>query len=648
MIHFLEKISRSSISFSFIYSGSNNLQSGSNISSGFGFLAVHFLMKFLAQATKGFYAVIDENLDYTVIFPRNLLHFYSMFLPVSRVLLPNFNHSLNEPRNNNSISNPEKNNSEKLFPPNQAYENENIENEETRDSFCQKEVNAIRNYEKIHVKNQSKFGNTSKLFKQRSIHNTLSLKRDSNIEQVKNLLQSSFTEKVDFKCVQKYEISHKNFNLNQITRMRCQEGFYLVKIERKIIKQFASNTKHSNSSIRNSPSKTKPLTVSENNSSILITLYFKRYFTQTINYVYKISYLVPCKNSETLQVEHELTDAKTLAQNIPKMTDITIESADSDSNLNLSNTNTSQMTNQTSKKKFGIQQENNKFFVEIWLSWNFLHVKSKYQNLVLIEKVRKSLISIRQVDFDRSFDIASFMLNPPEILRLKEPLFKISLSNPTIENNLENENNIIYNKNKVGNLVFSIENLNYELNMRSNKITTDQFIDFAQSWVYLSFDKYNKNVMDRHFGIHNLKLVLNYDRPMPDTSSVLFDMKNIMVLMKLEIISNGLYGTKNVYYDNFNSFNDNSLLSQEHIATLNNLGYANALNRNQSATNNNIFQCKISLTKLCAMLIEWSDIMLVENCVYLKFLTSSSNYLKPNSKKQSQKSSGIFLNIFSL
>ena len=233
---------------------------------------------------------------------------------------------------------------------------------------------------------------------------------------------------------------------------------------------------------------------------------------------------------------------------------------------------------------------------------------------MLIEKVRKSLVLIRQADFNRTFDVTSFMLNPPEILKLKEPLFKISVANPIIESSLENDNNI-YNRNKVNNLVFSIENLNYELNMRSSKITTDQFIEFAQSWVHLSFDKYNKNLMGRHFGIHNLKLVLNYDRPMPDTSSVLFDMKNMMVsIMKSS-------GNKNVYYDNLNSFNDNSLLSQEYLTTLNNLGYANALNQNQNTSSNNIFQCKISLTKLCAMLIECSDIMLVENCVYLKYLT---------------------------
>jgi hypothetical protein len=55
MIGCLEKISKSSITFSFIYSGSRSLLSGSNISSGFGYLANHFFMKFLSNLTNGFY-----------------------------------------------------------------------------------------------------------------------------------------------------------------------------------------------------------------------------------------------------------------------------------------------------------------------------------------------------------------------------------------------------------------------------------------------------------------------------------------------------------------------------------------------------------------------------------------------------------------
>ena len=420
----------------------------------------------------------------------------------------------------------------------------------------------------------------------------------------------------------------------------------MIKIERKFVKSAGFSAKNLSTSARNSPSKSKHTSANDLNSSILITLYFKRYFTQTINFVYKISYLVTPKIVDSSQFEYEMGDSpKTLTENILKVSEIDKDSNEMNPNLNISNNSKAQLLNNAKPTKSiskSNTQHQKKFFVEIWLSWNFLHVKSKYQNLVLIEKVRQSLISIRQADFDRSFDITSFILNPPEILKLKEPLFKISASNVNAQNAFENENNIIYNRNRVSDLIFSIENLNYELNMRSSKITSDQFIDFAQSWVYLSFDKYNKNIMDRYFGIHNVKLILNYDRPMPDTSAVLFDLKNIMVLMKLEIYSNSLYGAKNLNNNNsnfyafneHNAFNDNTHLTQEHIATLNNLGYSNAINRNQSATKNNIFQCKISLNKLCAMLIEWSDIMLVENCVYLKFLTSSTKYLKSSGTKK--------------
>ena len=217
MIRLLEKISKSSISFSFIYSGANNLQSGSNISSGFGFLAVHFLMKFLAQATNGFYSVVDENNDYAVIYPRNLLHLYNMELPVSRALNHNFNASFNESANKILTGEDEKNS-------NIECECESNENEENRDSFCQNNKSCMRNYEKISIKNLSKNANATKIFKQRSVNNIINIKKNTNQEQVKNILQSSLGEKVECKCVQKYELMHKSLDVNQIARIRCQEG----------------------------------------------------------------------------------------------------------------------------------------------------------------------------------------------------------------------------------------------------------------------------------------------------------------------------------------------------------------------------------------------------------------------------------------
>ena len=362
----------------------------------------------------------------------------------------------------------------------------------------------------------------------------------------------------------------------------------------------------------------------------MIILYFKRYFTQTIIFVYKISYIVPCTSLKQPDTSADLIESVDAQQHIDKLNAPNIAIITSP-DIKSSDTAANPGGGSKSLKAGAAANHQNKFFVEIWLSWNYLHVKSKYQNLFLIEKVRQHLILIRQADLDRTFEITSTMLNPPEILKLKEPLFKILLDSN------ENEYSASSRNDKVASNSLSIENLNYELNVRSNKISTEQITDFAHSWVYLAFFKYTKHTMERYFGMHNLKLILDYDRPMPDTSSVLFDMKNTMILMYLEIYS--LYGNKNVnnhlYYDHMNSFNDNSMLTQEHIDTLNNLGYANVINMNQNALKHNIFQCQNSLNKLCVMLIDWCDIMLVENCVYLKFLTSSAKYL-PSSIKPKQ------------
>ena len=225
MIKFLENISKSSISFSFIYSGSSNLQSGSNISSGFGFLAVHYLMKFIAQITNGFYAVVDENLDYSVIHSKNLLHYYNMLLPISRVPpqpIFNTNSSLNDSTNLSSHS---ENNSSRIMSPEKDCECDTTDNEENRDSFCQNSKACMRNYEKISMHTQSKFANVSKIFRQRSANNILSVKKEvSNNDQVKSLLQSNYDEKSEYKCVQKYELTHKTLTLHQIARIRGQEG----------------------------------------------------------------------------------------------------------------------------------------------------------------------------------------------------------------------------------------------------------------------------------------------------------------------------------------------------------------------------------------------------------------------------------------
>ncbi len=234
MIKFLENISKSSIALSFIYSGSSNLQSGSNISSGFGFLAAHYLMKFLAQITNGFYAVVDENFEYSVIFSKNLFHYYSMMLPTSRgVTQPifNLNTSLNESSNFS-----ENTSSSRIISPEKNCECDKTENDENRDSFCQNNKMCMRNYEKISAKTQSKFANVSKILRHRSSNNILNVKKEASYDHVKSLLQFNLEEKSEFKCVHKYELTHKYSTLQQIARIRGQEGFVLfIKFYEKFI-----------------------------------------------------------------------------------------------------------------------------------------------------------------------------------------------------------------------------------------------------------------------------------------------------------------------------------------------------------------------------------------------------------------------------
>lgn len=78
MIRCLEMISKSSIVFSFISYGSNNPHSTGNIASGFGYVPDHYLMSFLTTVTNGFYAIIDENLDFAFITKKNLLYYPSL------------------------------------------------------------------------------------------------------------------------------------------------------------------------------------------------------------------------------------------------------------------------------------------------------------------------------------------------------------------------------------------------------------------------------------------------------------------------------------------------------------------------------------------------------------------------------------------
>ena len=72
-IRCLAHVAKSAASFSFIYSGSSSFASGKNISSCFGFIADHYFMKLLARLTAGFYAVVDENMRFSLISNNRLL-----------------------------------------------------------------------------------------------------------------------------------------------------------------------------------------------------------------------------------------------------------------------------------------------------------------------------------------------------------------------------------------------------------------------------------------------------------------------------------------------------------------------------------------------------------------------------------------------
>jgi hypothetical protein len=77
LIKTLDRIGKSPISFSFVCTGGSD-QAGSNISSSFGYLSDHFLMKFVASITNGFYGVIDENLEYKLVYSKPIFYLHDM------------------------------------------------------------------------------------------------------------------------------------------------------------------------------------------------------------------------------------------------------------------------------------------------------------------------------------------------------------------------------------------------------------------------------------------------------------------------------------------------------------------------------------------------------------------------------------------
>lgn len=227
-----------------------------------------------------------------------------------------------------------------------------------------------------------------------------------------------------------------------------------------------------------------------------ITLYFKKYFTQTITLIYKISYLVPSLHGiNTIK----LADASGIVADPPS-----IDSTD-------------QQTSSTPTKASRLAQHtsssSNKLYAEIWISWNFLHLRSKYQNLELIKKVKLFLNNLHSADYESTLDLTPAMTNIPEILKLKEPLFKLLLIDESNSNDLHKDVNKALNESiemNAKSTPYSLNNLNFELNIRLSKmVEKDMFQEFANAWKYLAFFKFSKSVLIKCFGLHSLKVCDN-------------------------------------------------------------------------------------------------------------------------------------------
>ena len=364
----------------------------------------------------------------------------------------------------------------------------------------------------------------------------------------------------EFKCIQKYETS--NHALHQICKFRSQEGFYLTNITKEPVRK-----------------EDEAYTYKKDMCGVyLITFHFKRFFTQTTSIFYKLSYYLS-----------DLGD--------------------------MSDTDNPGDSLKTTEKP------NETLMCEIWMSWTFLHLKSKYQNLVLIEQLRQSLNQIKKIDLDGTFELTAFMLNPPEILKLKEPLFKFILANNEQQGNgsslqLNTHVHDTTEYNCPAN-VFNIQNLNFELNIRSSKEMENEFFEFANVWMNLAFFKYSQNTLKKYFGMHTIKLIMDHDRPMPDNYAVLFDLKTTFQLMTYDLMKSAV-NSQNTFLNSMAN-QDYNLYQESMLANCYGMGGHNPNHHNI----NNIFQCQNALNKLCVMLIDWCDIVLVENCVFLKFVEAS-------------------------
>lgn len=190
------------------------------------------------------------------------------------------------------------------------------------------------------------------------------------------------------------------------------------------------------------------------------------------------------------------------------------------------------------------------------MSWNFLHLRSKYQNVELMKRLKLFLSNVQAADGEPSLELTQAMLNPPEILkdpRIKEPLFKeLTLSPPplvatnttnsvvgglasssrliVIDPSFNLDERFVYNNEAAaaanslttttatttttsgeytsrGGSFAAINNLYFELNTSLSKmVEKDFFLQFSNAWKYLTFVKFSKSVQNRFFCSHSLKV----------------------------------------------------------------------------------------------------------------------------------------------
>ncbi len=309
---------------------------------------------------------------------------------------------------------------------------EDENSEENPDSFPNKQSLSL-NYSCLSTKDYLKTQIPNRPACRRSLD-------QSNANKPKEKDEELLSKEAELKPIQKYEI--KNLSLHQVVKFRAQQGFILVDITKQLVKPTAPTELVS-------PSKRAtqvPANKKERQSFYLITIHFKRYFSQTTILYYKLGYYIAGESS----TKQGLADL-----------DLNLKSSSTDSAKTFDGSSLKSNKNNSDKKL-------DKLFCEILISWDFLHLKARYQNLVLIEQIRCTLNNIQSIDHDKSFDLTATMLNPPELLKLKEPLFKFIQLNDQKNLSLEDFNVLPSIQNQRNN-VFTFENSNYELNIRSTK-----------------------------------------------------------------------------------------------------------------------------------------------------------------------------------